>query len=173
MTYAHMADAAYAPNIPPGFEVVAGYYGGPETYHQWAPRDWSLFPGYKLPIWVGGLGAPEEAHQAVAELQALGVPPGSLTVADMETRVDKTYLEKFWAILNEAGYKVWVYGSASTLFSNPPLNGYWVADYTNNMTLIFNLMQAPSVRAVQYSADMPPGYDASLVKVWTEGEMWK
>jgi Domain of unknown function (DUF1906) len=170
MSYARMADAAYAVNIPPGFPIVAGYYGGPEEFHQWSLSDWRLFPGWKLPIWVGGLGGASEGASAVTALRKLGVPPGSITVLDMEARKDVTYVEAFGAELHNAGYKTWVYGSAAFVFGNPPLNGYWVADYTSNIATIDALLQHPSVRAVQWAPDGP--YDASLVKRWTEGEMW-
>lgn len=173
MTYARMADAAYASNIPPGFEIVAGYYGGPEEFRQWPAADWERFPGWKLPIWVGGLSGATEGRQAVTALQLLNVPPGSLTVLDMETRQDHTYVAAFGETLQQAGYKVWTYGSLSTVYGNPQLNGYWVADYTSDMRAIDAALQTSGVRAVQYAADQPPGYDASLVKPWTEGEMWK
>lgn len=170
--YVFMADAAFAANIPPGFQVAAGYYGGPEAYHVWPRSDWGLFPGYRLPIWVGGDNGADEGEQAAEELATLGVPAGCLTVLDMETRVDDTYVAHFGSALHAAGYKTWVYGSAAYLFKNPPLNGYWVADYTSNMADVRKLMQSPSVRAVQYAPDLPPGFDESLVKQWTEGEMW-
>lgn len=172
MTYVRMADAAFAANIRPGYDIIGGYYGGPDAYHVWAPNDWNLFPGYRLPIWVAGQSGTSEGDAAVAALQALGVPQGSLTVVDMETRHDVSYVTAFGSVLHAAGYKTWVYGSASTVFAHPPLNGYWVADYTTDTEAIMNLMGAPSVRAVQYAADLAPGYDASWVKLWTEGEMW-
>lgn len=173
MTYARMADAAFAGNIPPGFEIVAGYYGGPEEFRQWSAADWERFPGWKLPIWVGGLSGATEGRQAVTALQLLNVPAGSLTALDMEVRRDATYVTAFGEVLHQAGYKVWVYGSVSSVYGNPPLNGYWVADYTNSITAIDTTLQTSGVRAVQYAANLAPGYDASLVKPWTEGEMWK
>ena len=175
MTYQRMADAAYAANIPPGFQIIAGYYGGPGAYHVWPASDWSRFPGHKLPIWVAAQGTKigsEDGHVAVAALRALGVPPGAFTALDMEIMQDVTYTEAFGTVLQDAGYRVWVYGSASTVFTNPPLNGYWVADYTANMAAVDSLLQVSHVRAVQFSPDDPPGYDISLVKQWTEGGMW-
>lgn len=47
---------------------------------------------------------------------------------------------------------------------------HWVADYTSDMTAIDKLLAHPKVRAVQYDPAGP--YDVSLVKRWTEGEMW-
>ena len=171
MTYVRMADAAYAANIPPGFDIAGGYYGGPNAYHVWPAPDWGRFPGFRLPIWVGGNDGAAEGADAWRALRNLGVPMESLTVLDMETRnsaADAAYVEAFAA--NAGGYRVWVYGSASTVFRLPPLNGYWVADYTSDMRAIDGLLQHEHVRAVQFAAVGP--YDASLVKQWTEGEMW-
>ena len=172
MTYEPMADAAFAANIPPGFQVAGGYYGGPHAYHVWPRSDWGRFPGFRLPIWVGGQAGEAEGEAAAAELEALGVPPGSITALDMETRRDITYVEHFGAVLHSAGFRVWVYGSRSTVFSNPQLNGYWVADYSLTHAEVIGLLETHGIRAVQYAAGLAPGYDASLVKRWTEGEMW-
>ena len=173
MTYVRMADAAFAANIPPGFDVAAGYYGGPSAYHVWPAADWARFPGWRLPIWVGGQDGAGEGAEAGAALERLGVPHGSITVLDMEARRDITYVETFAAQLQDSGgYKTWVYGSASTVFGNPQIHGYWVADYGVPAAKWMALLQTIGVRAVQYEPDVPPGYDASLVKAWTEGEMW-
>lgn len=175
LTLAKMADAAFAQEIQPGFEIGAGYYGGPGAFHVWSPSDWARFPGYRLPIWVPSTGAKNgdiDGGQAVIALQALKVPPGSFTVVDMELMRDRTYLEKFGARLHDAGYRTWVYGSRSTVFTNPPLNGYWVADYGITTAEGTGLLETAHVRAWQYAANLAPGYDASLVKQWTEGGMW-
>jgi hypothetical protein len=175
LTLAKMADAAYAQDIKPGFEIAAGYYGGPGDYHVWAPSDWDLFPGFRLPIWVPSTGAKSgdvDGSRAVVALHALGVPPGSYTVVDMEGMRDRTYVEAFAAYLKDRGYRLWVYGERSTVFGNPPVNGYWVADYEITTAEGTGLLETPHVRAWQYQANIAPGYDASLVKEWTEGEMW-
>ena len=166
-----MRDAAFSVNISePWNRAVAGYYGGPEAYNVWSAADWRRWANNrKLPIWVAGLDGTGEGHNAVDALRNLGVPRRVYTAVDMETRVDKTYLEHFGAVLNAAGYKVWVYGSASSLFSNPGLNGYWVADYTGE-PFMYN---HSGVRATQYT----PGeyYDSSTVKDWTYhfGRWWR
>ena len=172
MTYVRMADAAFAANIPPGFDIAGGYYGGPNAYHVWPRADWGRFPEFRLPIWVGGQNGSDEGEQAWRELHDLGVPKGCVAVLDMEDRHDVTYVEAFGAVLAAAGYKTWVYGSASTVGAMPQLNGYWTADYTGDMATIDRLLQHPGVRAVQWAPNVPPGYDVSLVKAWTEGEMW-
>lgn len=163
-----MRDAAFAQNDPSWSSAIAGYYGGPEAYHIWAPVDWNRFRGKrKLPIWVGGMNGTIDGHNAVAALRALRVPKGSYTALDLEMRIDKTYVNHFGEILNGAGYKVFVYGSASTIFSNPPLNGYWVADYTGSEFMY------PGARITQFESG--PDYDTSAVKWWTYyfGSWWK
>lgn len=165
-------DAAFSVNIAtPWNRAVAGYYGGPNAFNVWTADDWRRWgPNRKLPIWVGGLDGRGEGQDAVAALKALGVPQRVFTVVDMEARVDKTYVTHFGEALNAAGYKVWVYGSASTVFSNPQLNGYWVADYAGIGPFLYD---HPHVRATQFQ----PGdfYDSSTVKDWTYyfGRWWR
>ena len=167
-----MRDAAFAADISqPWNRAVAGYYGGPNAYHVWSSGDWKRFPrNRKLPIWVAGLDGKGEGDDAVRALRDLGVPRRVYTAVDMEQRVDKTYLEHFGETLNAAGYRVWVYGSSGTVFSNPLLNGYWVADYAGHGPFMYN---HSGVRATQYA----PGelYDSSTVKDWTYyfGRWWR
>src|SRR5690348_3865328 len=166
-------DAAFASGLDgTSFEEVGGYFGGPLAYHVWPASDWAKFPGLRLPIWVGGNpgNGVQEGREAVGELERLGVPAGCRIALDMETRRDVEYVSNFGGVLHDAGYLVEVYGSASTVFSNPPLNGYWVADYTPDMAMIAHLLASPHVRGVQWKAG--PLYDSSLVKAWTEGQMW-
>lgn len=168
-----MADAAFAANIPPGFDIAGGYIPGRDDYHPWARSDWGRFPGYRLPITVPANpgDGPTDGRIVVAYLHvSLGVPFGCIVVLDMEGRTDVEYVLNFGAAVQAGGYRVWVYGSESTVFGNPPLNGYWVADYTSDLAAIDALLQHEHVRAVQFAAG--PGYDSSLVKPWTEGEMW-
>lgn len=176
MTYLKMADAAFAANIPPGFDIAGGYYGGPEAYHVWTPDDWGRFPGYKVPIWVGGYAGVNEGIAAVRTLGILGVPQhkGLVTALDMETRVDKTYVNHFGAVLQSHGYRVWVYGSVAMAMQDPQLNGYWLADYFEGADPERQaevLIAQSGVRAVQYAAGAL--YDESIVKPWTSEVMWK
>lgn len=165
-----LRDAAYAENIDPATwdHAVAGYYGGPGAYRVWTASDWGRFTRHKkLPIWVAAQGDKNgtiDGHNAVAALRELGVPKHVWTVLDMETMVDKTYVEAFGAVLNAAGYKVWVYGSASTVFGNPPLDGYWVADYAGKGPFMFERKGA-EIRATQYASGQ--AYDSSTVKDFT------
>lgn len=169
-----LRDAAYAENIDPATwdHAVAGYYGGPGAYHVWEhtekQNDWDRFKGRKkLPIWVAAKGDKNgtvDGHDAVAALAALGVPARVYTVLDMETMADKTYVAAFGEVLHRAGYKVWVYGSAATVFSNPALDGYWVADYAGLGPFMYERKGA-EVRATQYASGQE--YDSSTVKDFT------
>src|SRR5262249_3876329 len=167
-----MRDAAFAADISqPWNRAVAGYYGGPNAYHVGSSGDWKRFPrNRKLPIWSAGLDVGGGREDAVRALRDLVVLRRVYTAVDMEQRVDKTYLEHFGQTLNAAGYRIWVYGSAGTVFSNPRLNGYWVADYAGRGPFMY---QHPGVRATQYE----PGelYDSSSVKDWTYyfGRWWR
>jgi hypothetical protein len=169
-----MRDAAFAEDIPADWKgAVGGYYGGPRALNMWTVTDWQRFRGHrKLPTWVGGLGGQPEGVQAVASLKFLGVPPGCWTALDMETRVDRTYVAEFGLVLADAGYRVWVYGSASTVFGNPPLDGYWVASYAGRGPFMAKDPLGGEVRATQYAT--LPGWDSSTVKPWTlnEGTWW-
>lgn len=168
-TFITGADAAYAENIPPTTDVVFGYIGGPLAYHVWTDLDWQRFTGRpKVPIWVAGFNGTEESAECIRTLKDLLVPPGSVIAVDLETRIDVGYVNGFFSQLHAVGYKVWVYGSLDTVFANPACNGYWVADYTGYAHMVNRM----SVRATQWANDVPPGWDASLIKDWTLREMW-
>ena len=166
-----MRDSAFAANINPNWTgAVGGYYGGPDALNVWAPGDWRPFrANRKLPIWVGGQDGPGEAKQAIEALNALGVPQHVYTALDMEDRVDDLYVNNFGQGLQAGGYKVWVYGQASTVFGNPRLNGYWVADFADQGPFMYNHRH---VRATQYAKGQD--YDSSTVRDWTfnSGTWW-
>lgn len=163
-----LRDAAYARNIDPAWTGgVAGYYGGPRALNMWTVADWQRFgASRKLPVWVAGLNGAQEGATAVQSLRFLGVPRGVWTAVDMETRTDRTYVTGFGGVLASAGYKVWVYGSASTVFGNPALDGYWVADYAGTGPFMYD-MPGVEIRATQYASG--PLYDSSAVKEYTYG----
>lgn len=170
--YPRMYDAAFAEDLVQVPDAAyAGYYGGPLAYHVWDTQDWVPLAGErKLPIWVAGYDGIGEGLAAARALRALEVPKRVYTAVDMEGRVDRDYLAHFGQILGDAGYRVWVYGSADTVFSNPALSGYWVADYAGEGAFMYD---HPQVRATQYV----PGelYDSSTVKPWTftNGRWWR
>jgi hypothetical protein len=159
-----MRDSAFATNIDQAWNgAVGGYYGGPNAFNVWSSEDWKRFrPNRKLPIWVAGQNGQDEGKHAVEALHALGVPRRVYTAVDMESRVDKTYVEHFGETLQAAGYKVFVYGSVSSVFDNPRINGYWVADYADKGPFMYDHRH---VRATQYATG--PKYDSSTVRDWT------
>ena len=163
------ADAAFATNIPhTGIQVVFGYMGGPQAYRKWTLQEWLMFPGCKVPIWVGGYNGEQEALAMVDLLHAHNVPPNTITALDMEKRVDEQYVSMYGAVMAAHQYKTWVYGSESTVFFNPVLQGYWLAEWGGDPAKLVHA----SVRAVQDRGNIPPGYDLSFVHAWTTSEMW-
>jgi hypothetical protein len=162
-------DAAYAGNIGTWDGTVLGYYGGPDAYHTWAAGDWDQYPANpKIPIWVAGYAGEDEGKAARDALRDLGVPKGCVTVLDMELRVDRTYVAAFGKVLQDAGYKVWPYGVVSTVFRNPQLNGYAVADVTG----VEHMYPHPAVRMTQYAFGSL--YDDDAVKEWllAQDDLW-
>jgi len=129
-----MFDASVPPaSAPAGYRAVAGYIGG-DTPHVWTDAEWKRFDGlHKLPIWVrsnpADVDGEVEAFGALRRLYQLRVPREITVAIDLETAVNDSYVRKFHSVMRWAGYFVWVYGSASTVFENPVAEGYWVADY--------------------------------------------
>ena len=169
-----MRDSAVASNIPSSWRgIVAGYLAGGDPYHAWTRTDWQRFTGQpKLPIFVRSnpimAEATVDAIEALHSLYQVGAPRGCLTALDLETAVSPAYVTSYGAVLHWAGFLVWTYGSASTVFRNPPLDGRWVADYRGTGPY---MLPDPSVRSVQY-ADPAHGsggqWDSSTVRWWQQ-----
>lgn len=171
--YASMGDAAYANDLDgTNFDAVAGYLVSPNAFHSWSESDWDKVPGPKLPVFVANNGPKNgrnDGRAIVQQLRDLKVPSGKLVVVDLEESVDKTYVERLYSVVHDqAGYRVWVYGSASTVFQNPPCNGYWVADYVGATPFMYNHRQ---VRSTQWERGSL--YDTSAVLKWTLREFWE
>lgn len=167
-----MRDSATPSAILPAWHrAVAGYLQPGDPYQPWAPTDWARFAGQrKLPIFVQTNAATAhpwtDADQVVRQLRALGVPKGCYTAIDLESVVCPDYVEAYGDAMHLAGYKTWVYGSVSTVFGNPELNGYWVANYANAGPFMVN---HPGVRATQYaSPDTGSGgnWDSTAIPDW-------
>jgi hypothetical protein len=165
--YLTMGDAAFATNLyGTKFDIAAGYLASGFQYHSWSAADWKSAPGMKLPIWVGGSNGVGEAQSCLYQLRNLGVPAGSVFALDMEMRISSNYVSSFGAVMQHEGYKVWVYGSASTVFGNPQLNGYWVADYIYTPFMHSHM----GTRATQWTDG--PKFDQSTVKAWEASNLW-
>lgn len=168
-------DAAFAKNIGSFGGVVLGYHGGPNAFHVWSIQDWAMFPtNPKVPTWVAGYNGAEEAAVSISSLNGLGARK-KLTVLDMESRVDSSYVTAYGAALQQAGFKVLVYGSRATVFGNPQLNGYLVADWTGQSHMAVNPATGDSlgIRGTQWAHDISPGYDITSWKEWVLEEMWR
>lgn len=162
-----MGDAEFASNLDgTNFDAVGGYLQSPNTAHAWSEADWRGIPGYKLPIWEAGYSGRVEAENCLAQLATLGVPKGKYVALAMETRADVTYVASFGAIMQHHDYKVLVTGSASTVFGNPALNGYWVEDYLFHQFMYPH----PHVRATQWTDGAL--YDQSTLKPWIVKNFW-
>lgn len=153
-----MYDASTPPPNPPGWEVVAGYIGG-DTPHVWTPAEWNAQPArWRLPIWVQSDPTMNDGPQCVAALHQLGVPTGVAVALDLETSSGSPYVAQFIRTLHDAGYKVLVYGSLSTVRGNPAGDGYWIAHYT------FASHLEPGSVATQYADGT--AYDSNLILDW-------
>lgn len=162
-------DAAYASNIGTWDGAVLGYLGGPSVYHTWSLQDWKGYPrNPKIPIWVGGQDGSGEGWAALQALWLLGVPSGKVVVLDLEERVHRTYVDAFGGVLRWAGFKVWPYGSTGTIFANPQLNGYAVADPTG----VQHMYPHPGVRLTQWA--FGPKFDDDVIKEWlaADDDFW-
>lgn len=170
-TFRLMFDAAHPPtHMPDGYSVAAGYLGGNTVAeHVWTDEQWATFKGIKkLPIFVPRIAlhntpanqtGAADAEQVAAELGRLNVPYTNAVALDMETVVSPEYVNAFNTELKAKGYDhVWVYGSASTVFGNPPCAGYWVADFTGDAFMFDHA----DVRATQFKSGAV--IDSSTVK---------
>ena len=127
-------DAAYPPSTVPGGATTACIYAGGDTPNPIANP--TTVPVYRqvrywLPVWVRSnptttLGGPD-ATLMLAWLRKNGAPKGIATALDIETAVTPSYVNAYGGSMHAAGYKVLVYGSRGNLFSNPKLDGYFVA----------------------------------------------
>lgn len=164
----NMFDAAFPPaQAPPGFHAVAGYIGG-VTPHVWTGAEWSRFSHlHRLPIFVPGQAigghdsAPVDAGLIMERIYDLKIPRGAPIVLDMETHADKPFDIEVADHLHFFGYKVWIYGSRTTIINNPPCDGEWVADYTH----VPHMVPGANVKATQWTDAMAgKPFDQSLVR---------
>ena len=151
---------------------VAGYLPGGDQFRAWSPAEWAQFGKQpKLPIFVRVNPAhPEDdACNVLRSLHLLGVPAGRgiWTALDLETVKAPGYVGAYGQALHWAGFKVAVYGSASTVFGNPPLDGYWVADYAGIGPFMYD---DPEAVMTQYASGA--AYDSSTVRIAVQADRW-
>lgn len=154
-------DAAYPPAPPPATDAVLIYAGGDAT-HVWTDAEIAAQTArYRVPCWVRSnpqqADGAADATQLVSWLAAHRAPEETLVMLDLETAVDPVYAGTFGSVMHAWGYKVAPYGSTSTLFRNPQLDGYWPADYTGTP----HLYPHPGVIATQYLRGL--SFDMSVI----------
>src|SRR5581483_6171107 len=123
--------------VPKGFNAVQFYIGErapikTPTPHIWTRADVARIPDgvRKYPVFVGTPAIGEkgepvvEGFECLEALYRLGAPKGTVVGLDFETAVNPAYVTSFGRVLHWGGYRVWVYGSLSTVTKNPPLDGY-------------------------------------------------
>jgi hypothetical protein len=87
----------------------------------------------------------------------------------METHADKPFDLEVADVLHFFGYKLYIYGSRSTIANNPPCDGEWVADYTG----VPHMVPGPNVKATQWTAPIAGHpYDQSLVRWLAYETFW-
>lgn len=176
-----MWDASTPPAVPPaGFDAAAGYLGG-DTPHIWTVAEWQRLDRLaKLPVWVRSVPgrhpvaqAHADAFAALQRLYEITAPRGITVALDLEEAIDATYVQSFGNVMHWAGFYVWPYGSLDFIFRNPPLDGYWVADFTGQP----HFAAGANVRATQWAENVPAAggtIDRSVVKWWSwRRRLWR
>ncbi len=164
-------DAAYPGPNDPQLDGSLIYAGGdtpnPDNNPQTAAAYAAAHPGrYRLPTWVRSNPQQCDPHvdakAFIAWLRSVGCPTGVATVLDLETAIDPAYVTAYGADLHAAGYLVLPYGSKSTLFQNPKLDGYFVSDPTGTDHIVVGSV------ATQFAFDGSYDKDdiTSAVKLW-------
>ena len=120
----------------------------------------------KLPVFVrsGPGNGTDDAFAALAQLYRLAASRAAPRLPMTWRRPGEpaqVMSTGFYNAMRWGGYRVWLYGSASSVFGNPPCDGYWVADYTGQEFMFPH----SKVVATQYEANHD-GWDWSEVKEW-------
>jgi hypothetical protein len=165
----HSFDAANPPlEAPPHCEAAIGYIGG-AAERLWTDSDWRRFAHLRqLGIWVYDRQVPagiqgRDAAKAAEQLgwAAHGLVPRAV-VLDIEALVVPGAVDAFADELQAAGYATIVYGSASTIVSNPARAGRWVALWDG----LLDMPRIENAVGHQYLASEPFGGGAVDLSVW-------
>lgn len=161
-------DASIPPaTMPRDTRIVFGYIGG-DTPHVWTPDEWKRYgKRRKVPIFVPKIAVGQtsdawlDCQGLLIDLFKLRVPKGNPVVFDMEGKSDNAYLNQCHKILSWYGYRLWVYGSESTVFDNPVCDGYFVAAWRGTKPFI---AKGNGVVATQWKSLKE--YDLDAVRFW-------
>lgn len=175
------ADSAFPAGLKPfprGFKAAQFYIGErtpilTPTPHIWTKDDVNGLPKGigKYPMFVGtpAIGktgdAVTEAMECLEALYQIGCPLNRIVGLDMETAVNGAYVRTFGQVVNHYKMYVLVYGSAGTVFANPPLNGYDVAHWTGQDHHYPHAQE----HATQWAnaRQLGTSYDARSIRWWT------
>lgn len=154
-TLVTMRDAAWPSSVEPTTAAELIYAGG-DTPN---PMQDLSTARYRVPCWVRSnpqqVSPNTDAVAFATWLHDNNVPLGTVTVLDLEMAVDPAYVNVYGSVIHSFGYYVWPYGSTSTLFQNPALDGYFAADPTGVEHLY------PNTVATQYYA--AGAYDLTVI----------
>lgn len=178
-----MWDSAACPATPPaGHAACMAYFGGSSATRAWTTDELDHVKALKLrilPVWVPTPGSDNPRAAAEGLIQRLhdeSVPAGVHVMWDMETgkEPDAAWLNRAADTVAAAGWLNLVYGSTSTLFGQPPRDGYVVADWA--VPRQPHLYGRAHVRATQFANDvsLPDGHkiDQSVITHDLLAELW-
>lgn len=168
MSDPYMGDMSDPGTLRIAEDVVAFYIGG-ATPHVWTKLQIDTQTAkWRHPIWVYDPNRPGadngiiDAHKAVQQCRALGVPSEVTISFDMETHVDPAYLNAVHSVVAPSGYWTGVYGSRDYITQNPSFGGgRWVADWTDQAH--YSGIEGEWACQFQPANDKLP-WDLSLVK---------
>lgn len=173
MTLRIMADAKIPlSSWPPIADAINIYVGG-NNNTPWTDQQIAELPPrlrWRLPCWVYGPGRNGEADGEAFEgwLDSHGVPNSALVLLDMETWVDRGYVQAFDSVVRRPTA---LYGSIYSLFANPQLDGWDPADWTG----FPHLFAHAGVLITQYAAaslGQTSGYQVDLSVLAPQAQLW-
>lgn len=162
-------DAAYPPPDWPAADATLVYAGG-DTPNPWTGAGLPPYVGASracVPAWVRSNPAAAsfdaDGHAMIAWLRSRDAPIGCLTMLDLETAKEGGYVMGYGATLHSAGYLVAPYGSTSTLFDNPELDGYWPDAGTTVQSGLDNHAGVIATQYGPYGTASGGEYDLSVI----------
>ena len=147
-----------------GYDVCAFYLGG-NTPHPWTEAEIRAQPArWRWPIWVmvDGRSARSHALECVLRLCELHVPRRTAIMLDLEATSQPDRVNEFADVVHQAGWITTVYGSTSTLFTNPVRAGYAVATLDGHAVMYNH----PHVIGTQYGQTVVGTSPAQKIDQW-------
>lgn len=156
--------------LPPGTRILAAYVGkpgagAPDTPHIWAPDEWNTYLRADPDLGVLPIGTHSyddgdpyaDANNACDAAEALGWaahlpdPDTRIMLYDLETLVDRDYVQDIEHQTLVRGFVPVPYGSSYFVRQNPAPAGYWDAIWTPRIPTVL----PPDSLGVQYRGGDP------------------